>query len=200
MVAAIKAASARSGIGSHNSIADPPISSVCPGFWILYLTDYASQFMAEHGRRDNHFGVIASFEHFKVGATGQGGFDLNPHFACVQGWRGDVFDTDVFFAIKDSSFHAGCLWGQTRQSSTVNRQIRLQPWGITNQNDLAARLRAAGLPVRTEVPITVTCRDFAKTYFLDLVVADTAIYELKTALGLIGEHEAQLLNYLLLRG
>ena len=58
------------------------------------------------------------------------------------------------------------------------------------QNDLAARLRAVGLPVRTEVPITVTCRDFAKTYFLDLLVADAGVYELKTALGLIGEHEA----------
>ena len=67
------------------------------------------------------------------------------------------------------------------------------------QNDLAARLRAAGLPVRTEVPITVTCRDFTKTYSLDLVVADAGVYELKTALGLIGEHEAQLLNYLFLR-
>jgi len=68
------------------------------------------------------------------------------------------------------------------------------------QNDLAARLRAAGLPVRTEVAITVTCRDFAKTYSLDLVVADAGVYELKAVLGLIGEHEAQLLNYLFLRG
>jgi len=68
------------------------------------------------------------------------------------------------------------------------------------QNDLAARLLATGLPVRTEVPITVTCRDFRKAYSLDLVVADAGIYELKTALTLIGEHEAQLLNYLFLRG
>src|SRR2546423_796565 len=68
------------------------------------------------------------------------------------------------------------------------------------QNDLADRLQAAGLPVRTEVPITVTCRDFRKTYSLDLVVNDAGIYELKTALNLIGEHEAQLLNYLFLRG
>src|SRR5437763_13345647 len=67
------------------------------------------------------------------------------------------------------------------------------------QNDLAARLRAAGLPVRNEVPITVTCRDFTKAYSLDLVVADAGVYELKAALGLIGEHEAQLLNYLFLR-
>jgi len=68
------------------------------------------------------------------------------------------------------------------------------------QNDLAARLQAARVPVRTEVPITVTCRDFTKTYYLDLVVADAGLYELKTAFSLIGEHEAQLLNYLFLRG
>ena len=67
------------------------------------------------------------------------------------------------------------------------------------QNDLAARLQSEGLPVRSEVPITVTFRDFQKTYSLDLVVADAGIYELKTSLGLIGEHEAQLLNYLFLR-
>jgi len=37
------------------------------------------------------------------------------------------------------------------------------------QNDLALRLEDAGLgPVRTEVPVTVTYNDFAKTYFLDL--------------------------------
>jgi hypothetical protein len=39
------------------------------------------------------------------------------------------------------------------------------------QNDLAARLQAAGLPARKEVPVVVTHRDFAKTYWLDLVVS-----------------------------
>ena len=67
------------------------------------------------------------------------------------------------------------------------------------QNDLATRLEAADVPVRTEVPVTVTCRDFIKTYYLDLVVANAGIYELKTSLSLVGEHEAQLLNYLFLR-
>ncbi len=67
------------------------------------------------------------------------------------------------------------------------------------QNDLAARLQAADVPARTEVPVTVTCRDFTKTYYLDLVVANAGIYELKTSLRLVGEHEAQLLNYLFLR-
>jgi GxxExxY protein len=67
------------------------------------------------------------------------------------------------------------------------------------QNDLAARLESARLgPIRTEVPVEVTHGSFTKTYYLDLVVQDTAIYELKTAVSLLGEHESQLLNYLLL--
>jgi GxxExxY protein len=68
------------------------------------------------------------------------------------------------------------------------------------QNDLTDRLMAAGVPAQKEVPVTVTHRDFAKTYSLDLVVAHAAIYELKTVRALIGEHEAQLLNYLFLCG
>jgi len=72
---------------------------------------------------------------------------------------------------------------------------------VIYQNDLAARIAAAGLgPVHTEVPVTVTFRNFSKIYFLDLVVGSAAIYELKTALKLIGEHDSQLLNYLFLRG
>ncbi len=72
---------------------------------------------------------------------------------------------------------------------------------VVYQNDLTARLRTAGLgPIRTEVPVTVTYQDFAKTFFLDLVVRDAAIYELKTVLRLIAEHDAQLLNYLFLAG
>jgi GxxExxY protein len=68
------------------------------------------------------------------------------------------------------------------------------------QNDLAHRLQAAGLTVQTEVPLLVTCRDFRKIFTIDLVVDQVGIYELKTAMGLIGEHEAQLLNYLFLHG
>jgi GxxExxY protein len=72
---------------------------------------------------------------------------------------------------------------------------------IIYHNDLAARLEAAGLgPVRKEVPITVTHLSFAKTYWLDLVVADAAIYELKTEARLANDHDAQLLNYLFHQG
>jgi GxxExxY protein len=71
---------------------------------------------------------------------------------------------------------------------------------VIYQSDLALRLQTAGLLVRKEVPVTVSHRDFAKTYSLDLVVANAGIYELKTARALTGEHEAQLLNYLFLCG
>jgi GxxExxY protein len=66
--------------------------------------------------------------------------------------------------------------------------------------DLSASLLADGFrSVRTQVPVAVTHRDFAKSYFLDLVAND-ALYELKTSAALAGEHEAQLLNYILLLG
>lgn len=72
---------------------------------------------------------------------------------------------------------------------------------VIYQNDLAARIESAGFgPVRKEVPVTVEYHDFVKTYSLDLLVADSAIYELKTASTLVAEHEAQLLNYLCLCG
>jgi GxxExxY protein len=68
------------------------------------------------------------------------------------------------------------------------------------QADLKARLLSDGLrSVWTEVPVTVTYREFSKRYYLDLV-ADDAVYELKTAATLGNEHEAQLFNYLFLLG
>lgn len=66
------------------------------------------------------------------------------------------------------------------------------------QADFAARISELSLAASREVPVTVTFRDFSKTYYLDLVVSASAIYELKTIASLTPEHEAQLMNYLLL--
>lgn len=67
------------------------------------------------------------------------------------------------------------------------------------QNDIAHRLKAAGVgPVAQEVPVSVSLHDFAKRYFLDLVVQDAFVAELKTVEALASEHFAQLLNYLLI--
>jgi len=66
--------------------------------------------------------------------------------------------------------------------------------------DLKTRLLADGLEqVHTQVPLTVSHNSFSKTYQLDLVV-ENALYELKAAARLIGEHDTQILNYMLLLG
>jgi len=68
------------------------------------------------------------------------------------------------------------------------------------QRDVQARLLADGFRrVRIEESISVSYQDFTKVYSLDLV-ADDAVYELKTAAALNDEHQAQLLNYLFLLG
>ena len=69
------------------------------------------------------------------------------------------------------------------------------------ESDLAARVEAAGFAsVRKQLPLTISHQTFTKTYYLDLVVADAAVYELKACTMLINEHDAQLLNYLFLWG
>ena len=66
------------------------------------------------------------------------------------------------------------------------------------ENDLAARLRAEGFEVYTQVPIEVTHHGFKKTYFLDLVV-NHMLYELKVVSTLTGEHDSQGLHYAMLQ-
>lgn len=76
----------------------------------------------------------------------------------------------------------------------IHRELgRLFDEGIY-QAELAHRCSGA----RVEVPIEVSFRDFKKVYFLDLLVADGAIFEIKTTEALHDRHRAQLLNYLLL--
>jgi GxxExxY protein len=67
------------------------------------------------------------------------------------------------------------------------------------QADLTTRLSALDWPdCRREVPIRVSHQSFVKEYFIDLLVADRFVYELKTVETLTSSHKAQLLNYLLL--
>ena len=67
------------------------------------------------------------------------------------------------------------------------------------ENDLARRLRAEGFKtVHTQVPVIVSHDGFAKEYRLDLV-ADDALYELKTVNAFAPQHDAQALHYAMLR-
>ncbi len=66
------------------------------------------------------------------------------------------------------------------------------------ENELAARLRAEGFVVYTQIPVLVTHGGYEKTYYLDLVV-NQMLYELKAVGGLASEHEAQSLHYAMLQ-
>ena len=81
-----------------------------------------------------------------------------------------------------------------------NRQGRLCDESIY-QSLLALRCEASGLgPVLREVPVRVTFGGFEKTYYLDALVNDGLVIELKVVSALTGEHESQVINYLLLTG
>lgn len=51
---------------------------------------------------------------------------------------------------------------------------------------------------RTEVPVSVVFENYSKTYFLDLVVDDGAVFELKKMSGINDQHRSQLVHYLML--
>jgi len=69
------------------------------------------------------------------------------------------------------------------------------------QNALLYRCQAMGFDtVTTEVPIQVSYKDFRKFYYMDLLINNAVMYELKTVNALTPEHRKQALNYLLLMG
>ena len=55
-----------------------------------------------------------------------------------------------------------------------------------------------GDSARSEVRITVSHRGYSKDYFVDLVVGDGAVFELKRVTALTEKHRSQLLHYLML--
>jgi hypothetical protein len=56
------------------------------------------------------------------------------------------------------------------------------------------------LSAKKEVSIRVTHQSFSKTYYIDLLIEQGSIYELKATSSISPAHESQLLNYLLLSG
>lgn len=68
------------------------------------------------------------------------------------------------------------------------------------QAELVHRCTSEGLSVLAEGEIVVSYDSFRKSYFLDVLVNQGAIYELKAVEALNGQHDSQLLNYLFLTG
>jgi len=70
---------------------------------------------------------------------------------------------------------------------------------IVYENDMAARLRAAGCHVATQTAVHVAFAGFEKTYRLDLIV-NGMLYELKAVELLSNKHESQAYHYAALVG
>ncbi len=68
------------------------------------------------------------------------------------------------------------------------------------QDELAMRCGELGIPCHREVELRVFHRTFEKSYYLDLLVEQSAVYELKTVESLSPAHQNQLIHYLLLTG
>ncbi|MEL7498082.1 MAG: GxxExxY protein [Planctomycetota bacterium] len=66
------------------------------------------------------------------------------------------------------------------------------------QSDLVQRIQSRGLSAKAEVLITLEHKSFVKQLYLDLLVDDCAIYELKVVSELNSNHISQLLTYLYL--
>lgn len=80
----------------------------------------------------------------------------------------------VVFALHNEM---GCLFDETIYKHALGQRVR---------------------GVRVEVPLQASFQSFCKNYFLDVLVADGAVFEFKTADCFVNRHRAQLLNYLLL--
>jgi len=68
------------------------------------------------------------------------------------------------------------------------------------QDELTYRCTTSGIEILREPMVCVMHQDFSKQYLLDILADAGTIYELKAVKGLNGNHEAQLINYLLLTG
>ena len=70
-----------------------------------------------------------------------------------------------------------------------------------NEQALILELKASGLSVRSQEPLSVKYRDqIIGEYFADLIVEDQVICELKAVDVLKKAHEVQLVNYLVATG
>ena len=95
--------------------------------------------------------------------------------------------------MNDDEFKA-CAYKVMSHIFDVHRELGRLFHESIYQSEIAFRVGEA----RCEVPVSVLFEDFCKTCFLDLVVGDGVIFELKAVETLAGRHRRQLLQYLFL--
>ncbi|MFM8717614.1 MAG: GxxExxY protein [Spartobacteria bacterium] len=99
------------------------------------------------------------------------------------------------------------VWIDQERFHEIDRIVMGQAFALQNemgrffderiyQEELLRRCSDAGMSAQREVSLRVSHRDFHKDYFLDFLVENSALFELKAVDGLNSKHQAQLLNYL----
>lgn len=68
------------------------------------------------------------------------------------------------------------------------------------QNELISLCAEAGLEIATQVMIKLTHHSFCKHLFIDLLIENGGIYELKASNAIVASHRVQVLGYLFLAG
>ena len=63
------------------------------------------------------------------------------------------------------------------------------------QHELIRRCRKHGFDIKTEVQVVACYKGFKKYYYMDMVINDAIVYELKTVNTFVPYHRSQVLNY-----
>lgn len=110
-----------------------------------------------------------------------------------------ISSTQTIQALDQDSFHLVDKFIMGQAFEIHNSMGRLLDEKIY-QSALDKACKKYSYKCSREVKVTASHKSFSKSYYLDLLISDGAIYEIKTVSKLTNSHEAQLLNYLLLTG
>lgn len=110
-----------------------------------------------------------------------------------------ITSTVNFEALDQNSFHQVDRRIMRAAFDTHNQMGRLLDEKIYH-SALEKACQRSAVECHREVEIKATFSSYTKSFYLDLLVQNGAIYEIKTSRALTNNHEAQLMNYLLLSG
>ena len=91
----------------------------------------------------------------------------------------------IDYRIMEQAFSIHNMFGRFQEESTY-------------QNELAHQIRKLGFRVDTEVPLDIEYGSFKKNCFIDILINETIIYELKVIDTLSAKSWSQVLNYQLI--
>ena len=105
---------ARSGVGSHDSLADTELANT-----LAHLDDVAGEFVSKQSRRNDHPGVVSSAEHLHVRAASERGADPHENVAFANFRNSNRLYAKVLLPVKHSRDHLGIHSDHLCGSTTI---------------------------------------------------------------------------------